>query len=115
MTLLSPIATLQDDTAAPAGGGGMDFIFPLLAVLAIFYFVLILPERKKQKQREAMIGGMKKGDEIMTSSGIYGRIAQVQDDVVTVQVADGVRLRFNKAAIQNVLSKDSDAVDPPTV
>ncbi|HED64101.1 MAG TPA: preprotein translocase subunit YajC [Planctomycetes bacterium] len=78
----------------------------MLLVLGIFYFVMILPQNKQRKKREAMLDAMKKGDEVMTSSGIYGKIAMIQDDVITLQVADGVRLRFNRAAIQDVLTGD---------
>ena len=98
--------------AANGGAGGlfgsdpMACLIPGLAIMAIFYFILIRPERKKQKQRAIMLGGMRKGDKVMTSSGIHGTVAQVQDDVVTVQVADGVRLRFSRAAIQQILESE---------
>ena len=94
---------------APQQGGSATLVFmvQMVAIFAIFYFLLIRPERKKQKNREAMIKTMKKGDRVMTTSGMYGNVAQVQDDVVTLQVADGVRLRFNRAAIQAVLEPEA--------
>ncbi len=124
MFLLS-LFTQEEGTASGAGAdpaangaegatgdsGGMfgsfqDCLIPGLAVMAIFYFILIRPERKKAKAREMMLGAMKKGDKVMTSSGIFGTVAQVQDDVVTVQVADGVRMRFSRAAVQQILESE---------
>ena len=98
--------TLARIEEEPAPQGFQSFLIPMLLILGIFYVVLILPERKKQKARQAMMDGMKKGDKVMTTSGMYGSVAQVQDDVVTLQVADGVRLRFNRAAIQSILGDE---------
>ena len=102
------LALLQEGEGQPAdtGGGGLGFLVPTLLIVAIFYVVLILPERKKQKARQSMIDAMKKGDKVMTSSGIYGSVAQIQEEIVTLQVADGVRMRFNRAAIQSVLEDE---------
>ena len=92
-------------------GGGLNFL-PIILILVIFYVVLIMPERKKQKQRQAMLDTLSKGNRVMTSSGIYGTVVAIHDDVVTLQVADGVRIRFNRAAIQDILDKDaSEAVE----
>jgi preprotein translocase subunit YajC len=118
-TLLAHLAlSIQDSPApdtgappagqAPSGGPfGMSWI-PLLLVFAIFYFIMILPERKKQKKRAAMLAAMKKGDRVMTSGGLYGTVAQVADDAIVLQVADGVRLRFNRAAIQTIEADGAD-------
>jgi len=101
-----PKGEQKGDTKAPGNPLG-GFLVPMLLIFAIFYFVLIMPERKKQRARQALLGGVKKGDKVMTTSGLYGTVAQVQEDVVTLQVADGVRLRFSRQAIQNVLSEES--------
>ncbi len=96
---------------AASGGGLFDLLPPMLAILAIFYFVLIAPERKKQKQKTALMAALKKGDKVMTSSGIYATVAQLKEDEITLIVADGVRVRFNRAAIQDILTekeKDSE-------
>ncbi len=98
-------------SGAAKGSPWNTFLVPMLLLFAIFYFVLILPERKKQKARQAQIAALKKGDKVMTSSGMYGSIAQIQDDVITLQVADGVRLRFSRQAIQNVLQDEPK--EPP--
>ena len=99
---------LQDpETQAPGGPG--SFLVPMVLIIGIFYVVLFLPERKKQKKRKEMLEAMKKGDRVMTSSGLYGSVTQIQDDVVVLQVADGVRLRFNRVAIQQVLTEEEPA------
>jgi preprotein translocase subunit YajC len=90
--------------AGPSWFGGMAL--PMVVIFAIFYFVMIGPERKARKKREAMLAAMKKGDAVVTSSGLHGTIAALADDVVTLQVDEGVRLRFSRAAIQTVVTKD---------
>ena len=99
------LATLPlEETDSTGGGSGlMELALPAVFVIAIFYFVLILPERKKQKKRQSMLDEMKKGDRVMTTSGMFGTVVQMQDDSVTLQVADGVRLRFTRAAVQQTL------------
>ena len=125
-TLLSSAAILQENTTTqsaspdpgpdgggadpnqtPAGpcGGGTNMMLPMVAILAIFWIVMIGPERKKRKKREAMLGALQKGDKVMTNGGMYGSVASVQDDIVTVQVADNVRIKFSRGAIQTVLER----------
>ena len=104
------IVLLQDaPPAAPSQSplGGWTSMLPLLLIFAIFYFVMIRPEGKKRKDREAMLQRIKKGDRVMTTGGMYASVAQVQDDVITLQVADGVRVRFSRQAIQSVVEEGS--------
>jgi len=84
-------------------------MLPMLAILAIFWIVMIGPERKKRKAREAMLGALQKGDKVMTNGGMFGSVASVQDDVVTVQVADNVRIKFTRGAIQAVVEQKDGA------
>ncbi|MCC7013510.1 MAG: preprotein translocase subunit YajC [Planctomycetes bacterium] len=81
----------------------------MVAIFAIFYFVMIGPERKNRKKREAMLKAMKKGDEVMTSGGIYGTIAAIHENEITLQLSDSVRVRFARQAIQEVLSGNSSS------
>lgn len=112
------LALLLQDQGAPAQpaqqqapGGLLNFMVPMILILGIFYLVLILPERKKQKQRKVMLDAMKKGDKVMTSGGMFGQVAAIQDDVVTLQVDEGVRIRFNRVAVQSVLSPEESKAD----
>jgi preprotein translocase subunit YajC len=72
----------------------------MLLVLAVFWFVMIGPERKNRKKREAMLTALKKGDRVMTTSGIYGTVGQVQGNIVTLAIADGVRVRVSLQSIR---------------
>ena len=106
--LLLPVLLPLVEEAPPEAGGGSSLLFPMVAIMGIFYFVLIAPERKKQKKREAMLSTMRKGERVMTTSGMYGTIVQVKEEVVTLQVADNVRLRFSKAAVQQLLDREEE-------
>lgn len=86
--------------ASPLASGWV----PIVLIGAIFWFVVIAPERKQRREREAMLAALKKGDEVLTTGGQLGKITQIQDDVVTVQVADGVRVRFLRSAIGSLRS-----------
>ena len=109
------IAALQDGSPAvpadvprePTGTGSMWV--PLLLVGLVFWFLLIAPERKNRKKREAMLGALKKGDRVMTASGMYGTVAALSESDVTLQVADGVRIRFSRQAIQTVVDEKAEA------
>jgi preprotein translocase subunit YajC len=114
MHLLPFFALLQETQApatnpAPAAGAGDLFggmMIPLLLCMAVFYFFMIGPERKARKKREAMLKSLEKGARVMLSSGLYGTIAAVQDQIVTLQIADGVRVRYALSSIQSVLDDE---------
>lgn len=96
-----------EDGAQQAKSSAFDsMLLPMAACFLVFWFIVIRPEKRQRKEREAMLGALKKGDEVITSGGIHGRVAQVKGDVVTVQVADGVRLRISLAAVQNKVTDD---------
>jgi preprotein translocase subunit YajC len=78
-----------------------SMLVPMAGCFLVFWFIVIRPEKRQRKAREAMLSALSKGDEVITSGGIHGKVAQVKDDVVTVQVADGVRMRFTLASVQN--------------
>lgn len=98
---------------APAQGQGGDPTSSLISTLVmfggiifIFYFMMIRPQQKRQKEMQAMLESMQKGDKVVTSSGIHGSIASMNDDnTITVNVADNVKLTFDKAAIVSVKKK----------
>jgi preprotein translocase subunit YajC len=90
------------------GGGGFDLIglMPLLLIFVIFWFFLIRPQQRKQKEHRAMVQSLKRNDLVLTSGGIYGKITRVIDDVtVQVEIADNVRVRMARATIAEVLSR----------
>lgn len=100
--LLSYIALAQD-AAAPAGPvaqppGWMNFV-PFLVILVVFYFFLIRPQAKKQKEAQSFLSALKVGDQIITNSGILGRITGLTDSVANLEIANGVQIKILRSQI----------------
>lgn len=101
------IAYAMGQGGAPGGGaGGFSGFIPLIIMFVIFYFLLIRPQQKKNKDHRAMLADLKKGDRIITSGGLYGRITGMDDTTLTLEIADKVRV---KVARGNVGAKASSA------
>jgi preprotein translocase subunit YajC len=96
---------------AQAGPGATTNILFIVALFAIMYFVMIRPQQKQLKDQQTLLSALKKGDDVVTSSGIFGKIWMVADKTVTLEVANGVRLRILKSSIQGKVSPDK--VDEP--
>jgi preprotein translocase subunit YajC len=94
---------------APAGqpNGTAAFLiqmFPLLAIAAIFYLIVMRPQSRRMKQHQAAIMAVKKGDEVITGGGIRGRVTKVTDEEAEVEIAQGVKVRVVKSTISQVLT-----------
>lgn len=96
--------------APPAGeaaqGGAasaMMNIVPLIFMFAIFYFLLIRPQQKKAKEHRAMIDSLKTGENVKTASGIHGKIAAIDDQVITLEIATGVKIKIDKPYVTSVV------------
>ena len=81
------------------GGSPLLQIVPFVLILAIFYFIILLPSKRKQQKVQEFLENLKENDRIITTSGIYGQIAKINGDKVLLQVADKVRIDVSKAAI----------------
>ncbi|QLF92432.1 preprotein translocase subunit YajC [Pseudomonas sp. ABC1] len=103
MSFLIPAAYADASAAAPAGSG-FEWLF-LIGFLAIFYFMIWRPQAKRAKDHKNLIGNLQKGDEIVTSGGIVGKVVKVADDFVAIEVSDSVELKFQKVAIVATLPK----------
>ncbi len=82
--------------------GGIPFLgqmFPLVLIFVVFYFLLIRPQQKKTKEHREMLVHLKKNDEVMTSGGIYGKVVAITDTLVTLEVAQNVRIRVSRPQI----------------
>ncbi len=88
--------------AAGEGGGGFSAFIPLILMFVIFYFLLIRPQQKKSKALREMIGNLKKGDRIVTSGGIHGRITGLSDTTLTVEISDKVRVKVDRANVKDL-------------
>jgi preprotein translocase subunit YajC len=102
---------LADGTAAAAGGtsilGQIAGLAPLILFAIVFYFLLIRPQAKRQKEHKRLIDALTKGDEIVTAGGVAGRIADLGDNFILVEVADGVQVKVRRVAVESVLPKGS--------
>ena len=93
--------------AAPAWAG----FVPIVLIFGIFYFLLLAPMRKRQKQHQALLGQLKRGDKVITNGGLLGEIAAVEDRVVHLKLSDNVKVRIVKSAIAG-LEGDPAAEEP---
>ncbi|MGD8378548.1 MAG: preprotein translocase subunit YajC [Gammaproteobacteria bacterium] len=90
----------------PAGQGNPLLTFlPLAVIFILFYFLLIRPQSKRQKEHRKMVEALNKGDEVVTNGGVLGRVTRVGEQFVSVEVADGVELKIQKHAVAALLPK----------
>ncbi|GAB4335748.1 MAG: hypothetical protein Kow0099_08340 [Candidatus Abyssubacteria bacterium] len=94
----------QAQPGGPSQIGGM--LIPLILMFVIFYFLLIRPQQKKQKQHQEMLSRLQRGDKVITTGGLYGTVVKVTDEDVVLEVADKVNLRFTLGAVAKVRGKD---------
>ncbi len=90
---------------AAAQGGGIESILLIVVMFAVMYFLMIRPQMKRAKEHRTMVDGLQKGDEVITAGGILGRISKVDDQYITVSIADKVEIQAQRSAIQTVLPK----------
>jgi preprotein translocase subunit YajC len=89
------------------GGSGLLGLAPLLFIFAIFYFLLIMPQQRKQKKWQAMLGELKNGDRIVTSGGLRGTIVSLKDDSLTLRVPpDNIKLEISRASVVSVTTAE---------
>ena len=107
---LLPVAFLQlfGGGASPGGGQGLFLgLMPMLLIFGIFYLLLVLPMRKRQKALQQLLANLKKGDRVVTSGGLYGEIVSLNGPTVILKVGDNVRLKVARSAITG-FEGDSD-------
>jgi preprotein translocase subunit YajC len=99
------ISNAYADGGAPAPQGGIMEFLPLIALVAVFYFLILRPQQKRAKEQKAMIEALQKGDEVATVGGVLGKVTKVGEDSAAIEIAENVVIQVQKAAIQNVLPK----------
>jgi preprotein translocase subunit YajC len=95
----------------PNGQGGSSMVSTLImfgSIFLIFYFMIIRPQQKRQKEREALLNSLQKGDKVVSNGGIHGTVTSVEEKTVIVQVADNVKLKFEKSAITAVTAQNKN-------
>jgi len=96
--------------AQAASGGGQTDLFgflPLILIFVVFYFLLIRPQSKRQKEHKKMLAELEKGNEVVTNGGLYGKIAEIGDTFLLLDVADGVQVKVHRSMIQSLMPKGS--------
>lgn len=99
------MGTAGQGGAGQPGGGGLAAFAPLVLMVVIFYFLLIRPQQKKQKEHKQMLSNLQKGDVIVTQGGLQGKVTGLTETVATVEIADKVRVKIQRAYIAAVVSK----------
>ncbi len=92
-------AMAQSPAGQPGAAPGYEGILMLVAMFAIFYFLLIRPQQKRAKQHKQLIENLKVGDQVVTAGGLHGKVAAVQDTVVMIEVATGVKIKVNRSSV----------------
>lgn len=103
------VAWAQGAAGAAAGPPIWIQLLPFAGLFAVFYFLIIRPQQQKQSQHTAMLANLKRNDEIVTSGGLYGRVIQLSDDVVTVEIAPNVKVRISRPQIASVVTAKSSS------
>ena len=94
--------------AASGGAGGILSLIPFLLIFVIFYFLLIRPQQQKQKQQQALLDAVKKGDKVVTTSGIWGTVTNLRKDTVTLQIADNTKIKMQRENISRLRTEEED-------
>lgn len=84
---------------APAGGNTLTSLLPFILIIVVFYFFMIRPQMKKQKELKKYREALKKGDKVITSGGIYGKVSEIKETFVNVEISNGVIVKMDKSAI----------------
>jgi preprotein translocase subunit YajC len=103
MNGLIPDAWAQATPGAP--GGQFQFALLMAAFIALFYFMLIRPQQKRAKEHQALVSKLASGDEVVTTGGLLGRVTDVGDTFITLEIADGVRVKVQKVQIAQLMPK----------
>ena len=102
---MNPFDTIAFAQDGGSGGGFPIEIFFIVGLIAVFYFLIWRPQSRQKKAHATLVGGLSKGDEVVTAGGMVGQVMRVEEDFVYVRVAPNVEIRFQKNAMQATLPK----------
>jgi preprotein translocase subunit YajC len=113
--LLMGAGPAAEGAGASGPMGGLMSFLPFVAIIAIFYFLIIRPQNKKQKETQKMLSALKKGDRIVTIGGVHGTIQSVKESTVIVKVDENTKIEFSRSAVSGVQAsaKEEKAIDAP--
>ena len=93
------LMTVMLQAAAPAGGGSASFLIMMVLIFAVMYFFMIRPQNKKQKEIANFRKNLEVGQEVITAGGIYGKIKEIEDNTVVLEIASGVKIKIDRNSI----------------
>jgi preprotein translocase subunit YajC len=99
---------IESILAQAGGGSNFTFLISLVLMVAIFYFLLIRPQQRRVRQQRELVGSLDVGDEVVTIGGMFGRIMELDDETVTLDVGGGSRIRFVKQAVARKVLEEED-------
>ncbi len=108
MNVLASIAWAQGTSGGIGGGNTLLSLVPFVLIFIIFYFLLILPQQKRQKKLRTMLDALKKGDKVITSSGLWGTVTNLGKDSVTLQIADNAKVKIQRDHIARLRTDEED-------
>lgn len=88
------------------GGGALTSFLPFILIFVLFYFLILRPQQKQSRKRADMLKSLKRGDNVITSGGIYGKIVTVADDVMTIEIAKGVNIRISRSGVAGLQASE---------
>jgi preprotein translocase subunit YajC len=100
----------QGGTGANGGGSMVSTFVMFGAIFLIFYFMIIRPQQKRAKEREKLLSSIEKGDKVVTSGGVHGTVAGVEEKTILLQVTENVKLKIERSAITTILNRDTKEV-----
>ncbi len=106
---MTGVAYAAGPAAAGGGAGGLASFVPLILIFGVFYFMLIRPQQKQAKLQKQFLDDLKNGNKVVTKGGIHGTITGLTDTVVTLEIADKVRIKVERSSIGSPLTKDGTA------
>ncbi|MEX5216734.1 MAG: preprotein translocase subunit YajC [Nitrospiraceae bacterium] len=102
------VAWAEGTSGGAGAAGGLLSLVPFVLIFVIFYFLLILPQQRKQKQLKLMLEALKKGDKVVTASGIWGTVTNLGKETVTLQIADNTKIKIQREHIARIRADEED-------
>ena len=99
------ISTAYAQTPAAAPGSDLMAFLPMILIFVVFYFLLIRPQQKKAKEHRTMLAALQKGEEVVTSGGVIGKVSKLSDQYATLEIAPGIEISVQRSAIAQLLPK----------
>lgn len=115
LSIVLSAGSVWADGPAKAGPSGLTMLVPWIAILGIFYFLLIRPQQKERQKHQEMVNSLKRGDQVLTQGGLYGVVQSVKGKVVELKISESVKVQVERSYIARVVQGDPTAVEPEVI